>query len=69
MLTLLGAAGAVCVDVPITWGVVQHLSARLLAVRVPEEVANQRRRRLRETVSAMVSPLRLSVWPGATGLW
>lgn len=36
------------VDVPIWLGVKHRLPARLLAVRVPQEVADQRRRRLRE---------------------
>jgi hypothetical protein len=35
------------VDLPVTLGVRQRLPARLLAVRVPQEVADQRRRRLR----------------------
>lgn len=48
VLTLLQRQGAVAeVDLPITLGAAAHLPARLLAVRVPAEVANQRRRRLR----------------------
>ena len=35
------------VDLPVTLGVTQRLPARLLAVRVPQEVADQRRRKLR----------------------
>jgi Transposase DDE domain len=46
-LALLAAQGTPQVDLMITLGVQQHLSARLLAVRVPQEVAAQRRRRLR----------------------
>ncbi len=47
MLALLAAAGTPTVDLPVSLGVEQHLAARLLAVRVPQEVADQRRRRLR----------------------
>ena len=47
VLALLAAQGTAQVDLGITLGVQQHLSARLLAVRVPQEVADQRRRRLR----------------------
>ncbi len=35
------------VDLPVTLGVTQRLPARLVAVRVPQEVADQRRRKLR----------------------
>lgn len=55
------------VDLPVTLGVRQRLSARLQAVRVPQEVADQRRRRLRaeakrkgQTVSAR--RLALAAW-------
>jgi hypothetical protein len=44
---LLAAQGAVQVDLPIALGAQQRLPARLLAVRVPQEVADQRRHRLR----------------------
>ena len=44
---LLAAQGTVQVDLPITLGVQQRLPARLLAVRVAQEVADQRRCRLR----------------------
>jgi hypothetical protein len=48
VLHLLAAPGAVAqVDLPVTLGAQQRLPARLLAVRVPHEVADQRRRRLR----------------------
>ncbi len=47
VLDLLAAQGAATVDLTVTLGVNQRLPARLLAVRVPEEVSNQRRRRLR----------------------
>lgn len=46
VLDLLAAQGTPTVDLTVTLGVTQRLPARLLAVRVPEEVANQRRRRL-----------------------
>jgi len=47
VLTLLTAQGTPTIDLTVTLGVNHRLPARLLAVRVPEEVANQRRRRLR----------------------
>jgi hypothetical protein len=47
VLALLAAQGTERVDLPVTLGAEQHLPARLLAVRVPQEVADQRRRRLR----------------------
>ena len=47
VLDLLAAQGATTVDLTVTLGVDHRLPARLLAVRVPEEVATQRRRRLR----------------------
>jgi Transposase DDE domain len=50
VLDLLAAQGAVAqADLPIALGAQQRLLARLLAVRVPQEVADQRRRRLRAT--------------------
>jgi len=47
VLALLTATGAAEVDLPVLLGVEHRLPARLLAVRVPPEVANERRRRLR----------------------
>jgi len=47
VLDLLAATGAAEIDLSVTLGVEQRVSARLLAVRVPDEVANGRRRRLR----------------------
>ena len=47
VLDLLALQGTPTVDLLLTLGVEQRLPARLLAVRVPAEVANQRRRRLR----------------------
>jgi len=47
VLDLLTAQGAATVDLTVTLGVDHRLPGRLLAVRVPEEVVNQRRRRLR----------------------
>jgi hypothetical protein len=46
-LDLLTAQATLSVDCAVTLGVRQRLPARLLAVRVPAQVANQRRRRLR----------------------
>jgi len=55
------------IDLPIWLGGTQHLPVRLLATRVPQEVVDQRRRRLRatarakgQTVSATV--LALAAW-------
>lgn len=55
------------IDLPIRIGAEQHLPCRLLAQRVPQEVADQRRRRLREQArkkGQMVSPmqLKLAAW-------
>jgi len=47
VLDLLAAQGTATVDLAVTLGVDHRLPGRLLAVRVPEEVVNQRRRRLR----------------------
>jgi hypothetical protein len=50
VLALLAAPGAGAqIDLPIALGAQQRLPARLLAVRVLQEVADQRRRRLRAT--------------------
>lgn len=50
-LAALLATHAASVDLPVTLGVHQRLPARLIAVRVPQEVADQRRRRLRAEAS------------------
>jgi len=47
VLDLLAAQDTTTVDLTVTLGVDHRLPGRLRAVRVPEEVANQRRRRLR----------------------
>jgi len=47
VLALLAVQGTQQVDLVISLGVAHHLQARLLAVRVSQEVADQRRRRLR----------------------
>jgi hypothetical protein len=47
VLPLLTAQGTPTVDLPVYLGTAQHLAARLLAVRVPQEIADQRRRSLR----------------------
>jgi len=47
VLDLLAAQDTTTVDLTVTLGVDHRLPGRLLAVRVPEEVVNQRRRRLR----------------------
>jgi hypothetical protein len=49
VLDLLAAQGRSVVDLPVALGAQQRLAARLLALRVPQEVADQRRRRLRAT--------------------
>lgn len=48
LLSLLERQQTEHVDLPVTLGVHDRLPARLLALRVPQEVADQRRRRLRE---------------------
>src|SRR5690348_275236 len=48
VLALLQAQQSATVDLPILLGAQHHLSARLLAVRLPPEMAAQRRHRLRE---------------------
>jgi DDE family transposase len=52
VLALLAAQGSAEVDLTVTLGATAHLPARLLAVRVPQEVADQRRRRLRAAARA-----------------
>ncbi len=47
VLRLLAAQDTPTVEMPVCVGATHHLPVRLLAARVPEEVANQRRRRLR----------------------
>jgi len=49
VLALLAAQDTPQVDLPLLVGAGQRLPARLLALRVPQEVADQRRRRLRAT--------------------
>jgi hypothetical protein len=64
LLGLLEAHGQGRLDLPIRLGVRRRLPARLLAVPVPQEVADQRRRRLRETArrkGRTVSPERLAL--------
>jgi hypothetical protein len=48
VLALLAHAGTPTLDLPVTLGVEHRLAARLLSVRVPAAVANQRRRHLRQ---------------------
>ena len=53
------------IDEPVELGVQHHLPVRLLAVHVPEEVANERRRKLRAEAKRKgqtVSKVRLA-WP------
>ena len=64
LLPLLAAATAATVDLPVRLGVRQRLAARLLAVRVPQEVADQRRRRVRAAArdkGRVVSAARLAL--------
>ena len=44
---ILATAASAQVDLPVLIGANEHLAVRLLAVRVPQEVADQRRRKLR----------------------
>lgn len=67
LLPLLAAATAATVDLPVRLGVRQRLPARLLAARVPREVADQRRRRLRAAArdkgrTARADRLALCAW-------
>jgi hypothetical protein len=67
LLTLLAQQGAAELDLPVLVGACQRLPCRLLAVRVPQEVADQRRRRLAATAQAKgraVNPVTL-----ALGAW
>ncbi len=48
VVALLESQGRTAVDLPVTLGVEQRLAARLVAVRAPQEVVDQRRRRLRD---------------------
>ena len=64
LLALLEAAGTPAVEQPVLLGARQRLPARLLAVRVPQDVAEQRRRRLRATArrkGRAVSPAQLAL--------
>jgi hypothetical protein len=63
LLTFLQTHGP-CIDEPVELGVQHHLPVRLLAVRVPEEVANERRRKLRAEAKRkgqIVSKVRLAL--------
>ncbi|HEX2186115.1 MAG TPA: IS4 family transposase [Chloroflexota bacterium] len=67
LLALLTAQPAVPLDMAVALGETQHLPARLLAVRVPQEVAAARRRRLREAArkkgrQASTTRLALAAW-------
>jgi hypothetical protein len=64
LLALLDAQSAETVDLAVTLGEVHRLPARLLAVRVPQAVADERRRRLRAVArkkGRMVSARRLAL--------
>lgn len=64
LLALLDAQPAETVDLAVTLGEVHRLPARLLAVRVPQAVADERRRRLRAVArkkGRMVSARRLAL--------
>jgi hypothetical protein len=67
LLPLLAAATGATLDLPVRLGVRQRVPARLLAVRVPQEVADQRRRRLRAAArdkgrEASAAQLALCAW-------
>jgi hypothetical protein len=64
VLALLEAQQSATVDLPIRLGVVHRLPARLLAVKVPQEIADQRRRKLKAPArrkGQMVSAVRLAL--------
>ncbi len=67
LLPLLAAAPGTTLDLPVRLGVRQRLPARLLAARVPQEVADQRRRRVRAAArdkggTASADRLALCAW-------
>lgn len=67
LVAWLKANGETCIDQPVLVGALERLPCRLLAVRVPQEVADQRRRRLREyarkkQVTPKASTLALAEW-------
>lgn len=57
LLELLQAIPDTQIDLPIELGVKHRLPVRLLAVRVPQEVADQRRRRLHEEARSRAQPV------------
>ncbi len=67
LMALLESQSSAQVDLPVKVGVRQRLPARLLAVQVPQEVADQRRRRLRAAAQKDGKPvsaamLALAAW-------
>lgn len=56
MRTLLDTAGTPTVEQAVLLGAAQRLPARLRAVRVPEEVAAQRRRKTPNTSQLLLDP-------------
>ena len=67
LLPLLAAAPGATLDLPVRLGVRQRVPARLLAARVPQEVADQRRRRVRAAArdkgkAASADRLALCAW-------
>ena len=67
LLPLLAAVPGTTLDQPVRLGVRQRVPARLLAVRVPQEVADQRRRRVRAAArdkggTASADRLALCAW-------
>jgi Transposase DDE domain len=68
LLALLTAQPAASLDMAVTLGEAPRLPARLLAVRVPQEVAGTRRRRLRDAAQkkgrqVSATRLALAAWP------
>jgi hypothetical protein len=56
-IALLRAQNAAVIDLPVQLGVQHRLPARLIAIRVPQEVADRRRQRLREEAHRRQQPL------------
>lgn len=56
-LELLEAQHSAIIDLPVQLGIEQQLPARLLAMRVPQEVAEQRRARLRDDARRRQQPV------------
>ncbi|MFN8500437.1 hypothetical protein [Kouleothrix sp.] len=64
---LLAAMPEATLDLPVRLGREAQVRARLLAVRAPQEVVDQRRRRLREEAKAQGQMVTRCAWPWRRG--